>query len=112
MPIPSDSVTAIRELVSRLEDLHSGEGRFDVGPAIFARPPWTPDSEAVVLREDVIESRTASGFRLVLEVAVAREVVEVWSAWRGGREPSPDEAAAAVIHYAENDAYLPVTDGG
>lgn len=99
-------------LVGRLDELHSGHDRFDVGPAIFARLPWTPGSEAVVLREDLIEPSGAPGFRLVLEVTIAREVLLVWSAWRGGRKPDAEEAAAAVIHYAENDAYLPVTNGG
>ena len=36
-------------------------------------------------------------------------VLEVWSAWRGGRIPTPEECAEVVIHYAERDAYLPVT---
>ncbi len=112
MPIPSDGVTTIRDLVGRLDELHSGHERFEVGPAIFARPPWTPGSEAVVLREDLIETSDPPGFRLVLEVTIAREVLRVWSAWRDGRKPGADEAAAAVIHYAEKDAYLPVTNGG
>lgn len=104
-------MTTIRDLVGRLDELDSGHERFDVGPAIFARLPWTPGSEAVVLREDIIESSGGPGFRLVLEVAIAH-FLRVWSAWRGGRKPDVDEAAAAVIHYADNDAYLPVTNGG
>ena len=72
---------------------------------------WTPESSAVVLREDTVESRDAPGFRLVLEATIASQVIGVWSAWRGGRKPGPDEAAAAVIYYAENDAYQPVPDG-
>jgi hypothetical protein len=104
-------VQTLRDLVARLEDLDDGD-RFEVAPAFFARLPWSPDSEAVVLREDELESRERPGFRLVLEVPMAREVLQVWSAWRGGRPPSADEAAAAVIHYAEHDAYVPVTNRG
>ena len=32
----------------------------------------------------------------------------VWSAWRGGATPTVAEATAAVIFYAEHDAYQPV----
>jgi hypothetical protein len=49
------------------------------------------------------------GWTYVLELWVAREVLEVWSAWRGGRVPSLAEACAAVVYYVENDAYLPET---
>lgn len=110
--MPSPGVTTIRDLVSRLDIVTAGVDRFEVGPAIFARLPWTPDSDAVVLHEDAVEPGDARGFRLVLEATIASEVIRVWSAWRDGRRPDPDEAAAAVIYYAENDAYLPVTDGG
>lgn len=105
-------MTTIRDLVSRLDELTAGVDRFEVGPAIFARPPWTPDSDAVVLHEDTVEPGDARGFRLGLEATIASEVVRVWSAWRDGRRPEPDEAAAAVIYYAENNAYLPVTGSG
>jgi hypothetical protein len=48
-----------------------------------------------------------AGWRYLLEVLIAREVLEVWSAWRDGRIPSVEEACDAVIHYADNDAYQP-----
>ncbi len=46
------------------------------------------------------------GWRYVLELWIAQEVLEVWSAWRDGRTPSLAEACEAVIYYADNDAYL------
>jgi hypothetical protein len=46
--------------------------------------------------------------RYLLEIGIAKEVLAVWSTWRSGRAPSIDEAAAAVIYYARNDAYQPV----
>jgi hypothetical protein len=107
----TEPVATIRDLVQRLEDLDEGD-RFEVGPALFARRPWQPDSQAVVLREDWLESRQRPGFHLLLDVSIAREVLEVWSAWRDGQVPDADEAAAAVIHYAENDAYQSVSDSG
>ena len=45
--------------------------------------------------------------RYLLEVFLAKEVVEVWSKWRNGRNPTALDKCAAVIYYAENDAYLP-----
>ena len=49
------------------------------------------------------------GWHYLLEVDTAREVLEVWSSWRQGRQPSPDEETEAILHYAKHDAYTPVT---
>ena len=46
-------------------------------------------------------------WQYLLEVLIAWEVLEVWSAWRSERAPSVDEACSAIIYYAENDAYQP-----
>ncbi len=48
------------------------------------------------------------GYRYLLEVHITQEVLEVWSAWRGGRKPTLDEKLEAVDHYSRTDAYLPV----
>ena len=45
--------------------------------------------------------------RYLLEVYIAKEVIEVWSKWRHGRKPSRVDRCAAVTHYASHDAYLP-----
>lgn len=37
---------------------------------------------------------------------IAREAVEVCSAWRDGKEPSTREACEAIVYYALNDAYM------
>jgi hypothetical protein len=102
----TEKTGTIRDLVQQLERIDDGDP-FEV-PTIFARKPWGPDSDAVILREDTLESESHPGLRCLLAVYIAREVLEVWSAWRDGRSPSHDEAAAAVIHYAEHDAYMPV----
>ena len=44
----------------------------------------------------------------LLEVFLAKEVVEAWSGGRGGYQPAVKEKCAAVIHYAVNDAFLEV----
>jgi hypothetical protein len=33
---------------------------------------------------------TESGYHYLLEVFLAREAIEVWSAWRGGTTPTPE----------------------
>ena len=49
------------------------------------------------------------GYDYLLEVALALDVMETWRSWRAGQKPTPEEAAEAVIYYAEHDVYLPAT---
>ncbi len=44
----------------------------------------------------------------VLMVQQAKECVEVWSRWRGGKRPTPRDKFAAVMYYSRNDAWLPL----
>jgi hypothetical protein len=44
----------------------------------------------------------------VLSVGEAREAIEVWSAWRRGVTPSPEERFRAVMFYSQNGAFLPL----
>lgn len=96
-------------MINHLHDVPPGDG-FSPGLTIYARLPWTPQADAVVLRGDEVPDGvvTESGHQYLLEVDLAIEVVEVWSAWRDGATPTPEEASLAVIHYCENDAYQPV----
>jgi hypothetical protein len=73
-------------------------------------PEWTATSRAVVARNPADGSvpRGADGFRYLLEVYLAREVIDVWREWRGGRKPTVGQMCDAVIFYASRDAYLPV----
>ncbi len=48
----------------------------------------------------------------VLMVQLAKEAIEVWSAWRGGKKPTREDKFAAVMFYSSHDAYLPVGDAG
>lgn len=74
--------------------------------SLFARRPWSEDADAVVAKED----QQPPGYDYLLETELVREVLAVWSEWRDGRSPTPSEAARAVMHYAELDAYLPVAE--
>lgn len=64
------------------------------------------DSE-LSLPLDAVAGAHCPGLDYYLEVETAHKVLDVWSAWRGGRSPSPTEAVRAVTYYASNDAYLP-----
>ncbi|MGW6934687.1 hypothetical protein ACWGE0_31825 [Lentzea sp. NPDC054927] len=100
------------ELVAAIDDVPRDQTIYvpaevpeeDVGPAT----PVTlvPDPEEA--GEDEDEPDPPPGTRYLLEVWLAKEVLEVWSSWRGGRRPSLDEACGAVAHYAGHDAYQPV----
>ena len=71
-----------------------------------------PNARAVVMgeRDDGSPPPTALGLEYVLEVFIAKEVIDVWSQWRDGRRPTPAEALGAILYYAEHDAFEPATD--
>jgi hypothetical protein len=84
--------------------------QYDGDSTIYVAEPWAAQSEARVALEDSDQAVGAlqSGLRYFLEVWLAREALEVWTAWRGGQKPSPAERCEAVIYYATNDAYQPL----
>jgi hypothetical protein len=93
-----------------LEVIATLGGLPDVEATIFARRPWTVDSEAVVLNEDAVNyvAPSAPDFRYLLEVGLAKDVIRVWSEWRDGAVPTSEQATQAVIFYGERDAYQPL----
>jgi hypothetical protein len=66
--------------------------------------PVDESTESLVLA--VGEEPTPS-FKYLLEVYLAKNVIEVWSKWRGGKRPPRTDRIIAVVHYASHDAYLP-----
>ncbi|WP_158717312.1 DUF7716 domain-containing protein [Streptomyces sp. NRRL F-4474] len=46
--------------------------------------------------------------RYLLEVQLAKDVIETWSEWRNGTVPTVEEMFAAISYYAEWDSYIPV----
>jgi hypothetical protein len=100
----------LADLIASLDTIPERNPSGEVG-VIYARRPWSPDSEAVVLYgERSVESVTMPGFTYLLEVGLCKEVIEVWSSWRDGRTPTLTEAVGAVIWYGEHDAYEPVDE--
>jgi hypothetical protein len=93
-------VPTVLEVVKYLNEIPAGDG-FSPGPTIYGARPWTLDGDAD-------GGTTESGYHYLLEVDLALEVIEVWSDWRGGTTPTPEEAALAIIYYAKHDAYQPL----
>jgi hypothetical protein len=91
-----------------LKDAIGSLDEFEESATLYAAKPWNKASETVVANEGEEEANNAleRGLSYLLEVSIAKEVLEVWSEWRGGRVPSGEERCGAVIHYALNDAYL------
>ncbi|GEA89536.1 hypothetical protein [Cellulomonas cellasea] len=65
--------------------------------------PVTGATEVILVHDG---EAPPDGWTYLLELWIAQEVLEVWSAWRDERTPSLAEACEAVVFYAENDAYL------
>ena len=67
----------------------------------------TCSTEVVAIPEPKGDWHTAdraTGMRYVLEVDIAKQVIEVWRRWGG--DSSSKEYCAAVVHYATHDDYL------
>jgi hypothetical protein len=94
--------------MASLGELIRGMDALDDEGTLFAARPWSAGSDAACVVEDD-ESRQAveAGLSYLLEVSVAKEVVETWGAWHGGRTPSATDAVRAIIYYAEHDTYPP-----
>jgi hypothetical protein len=92
----------LREAIARLDELPQDA-------TIYAEST-EPTARAVVAvePEDGSVPDDAAGLVYFLEVALAREAVDVWRRWRPGRSPSVDDRLAAVTYYAANDAWLPL----
>ena len=92
-------MTTLLEVISALASA-------DPEATIYAAVPVAPHSAAMVCVEPE-DGGSPTGFSYLLEVDLARNVLDVWARWRDGKEPTPEEATRAIIHYAEHDAYEP-----
>jgi hypothetical protein len=93
--------------MARLLDVMSVLASADPKATIYAAAPIAPHSAAMVCVEPE-DGGGPAGLAYLLEVDLARDVLDVWARWREGKEPTPEEAARAIIYYAEHDAYEPV----
>ena len=94
-----DTDVTLRGLIARLDEFGEDE-------TIYADSA-TPTARAVVATEPDDGSAPVPGLEYLLEIAAAREAIEVWQAWRPGREPTLEDKLEAVLYYAQNDAWLP-----
>ncbi|MEJ2600980.1 MAG: hypothetical protein P8Z00_21795 [Anaerolineales bacterium] len=96
----------------KLIELLDNINQFDDDSVIFVPINSRPheDTEAMVSRIILIDEppgiQTPEGMKYLLEVELAKEVIQVWKDWRNGNEPSPFEKYQAVLYYAEKDAYF------
>jgi hypothetical protein len=93
--------------MTSLLDVISALASADPEATIYAAKPFTPCSAAMVCIEPE-DGGGPAGLSYLLEVDLARDVLDVWTRWRNGKEPAPEDAARAIIYYAERDAYEPV----
>ncbi len=70
-----------------------------------------PDTEDMWVElfyiEDAVKNNLPDGVKYVLEVSLIKEVIDVWSLWRGGKTPTQLDKVNAVLYFIKNDAYLP-----
>jgi len=71
------------------------------------RGPLVDPSIRIRLVDEEIDGEP-EGMAYLLEVHLVRDVIRVWKSWRSGREPSVEEACAAIGFYAAHDAFQPV----
>jgi hypothetical protein len=93
-------VETLRDVVKRLDELDDDGVIYTDGDS--------PAARAAVVADATRKETDASGLRYFLEVALAKDAVEVWSEWRGSAEPTIDDKLMAISYYATNDAYLPL----
>lgn len=88
----------LQEAIDQIAELGDEE-------VIFARRPWTLDSDAHIGVFDenfrVPEVLTKQGLGYFLEISIAKEVLEVLE----NKKPTLEQTRELVIFYAENDAH-------
>jgi hypothetical protein len=105
------SVASLIEVIDRLGEADDSD-RFE-SPCIFAEGgPDAPRSARALVcpgdKEGSFECPQDAALTYVLMVQQAKECIDVWSKWRGGRPPSRQDKFDAVMYYSRNDAWLPV----
>lgn len=79
--------------------------KWDAESTIYARPPWSPATEAqlAVQGSDDEKRANAQGLRYFMEVSIARDFLDDWRTTQELR-PSDTQACERLIEYATNDA--------
>lgn len=100
-----------------LEDVVANLGSFDNEHSIYAtriKGQWRAGSIAFVMREPedgkLMQLLSGGEAEYLLEISLAKEIIEVWKHWRPHAEQTIADKLEAIVYYAENDAYLPLRD--
>lgn len=98
------------EVIDRLDEV--GDCDHFPPPCIFAEggTDAAPEARAIVCHGDERGSFVCPqdpALSYILEVDLARECVAGWAASRG-RQPTPLDKFAAVMHYSRHDVWLPL----
>ncbi len=97
-------LTTLGEAIADLDALPSEATIF----AVKIKGRWVWESPALVVPEqnglskEIVDGGRA--FEYVLEVFIAQEVLEDWTAFKGGHPLPPEERLRVVVHYALYDA--------
>jgi hypothetical protein len=92
-------MTTLIEIVSSLEPGRTPDEDEDL--TIYARRPWTPDSEAIMVRPpDGEYPREVEGMAYLLALCIAREAIEFLNI----EHASPLARTLRLIQYAIHDA--------
>jgi hypothetical protein len=83
-------------LIEIVRQLHA----LDSNDTIYAKMPWTNDSECVVLSE---RDSPPPSFEYFMEVFIARDFLDDWATSLGA-VPSAIQRCSRLIQYAINDA--------
>lgn len=90
-----------------LRDLLGSVDRIDDDLTIYVASgqPIGPSVPAVLVDEEA--AGPPEGMAYLLEVHLVKDVLRVWREWRGGQEPTAEQACSAVAFYSSHDAYQP-----
>lgn len=95
---PNTNTGNLAGVLDRIVNLNDDE-------VIFAREPWTLETEALIGRLDancgIPASISEEGYAYFLEAHVAKEVLQVL----GERKSTVEQRRALLLHYAQHDAY-------
>ncbi len=90
----------LRDVVRALDELDDEATIYTDGSS--------PAARAAVVADASDGAAEAAGLRYFLEVALAKDAVQVWREWRGSARPTLDDKLMAISYYATHDAYLPL----
>ena len=94
------------EVLDRIDEFDEHDDVIYVEGTPEGASPSTRAAVFPIPEDDDAEPPGAEGMSYVLEVDHAKDVIRVWSEWRGGRQPTTADKCEAVLHYSVNDSYL------